>query len=67
MQTRLRSFIAQQRARGMSDRAIRRALGLAPSQELEAALFGREEEDGGATGAGAEGRRSRRSGRGGQS
>lgn len=63
MQTRLRSFIAQQRARGMSDRAIRRALGLAPSQELEAALFGAEEEAGPATGAGAacrgSGRRSR--------
>lgn len=55
MQTRLRSFIVQQRARGMSAQAIRRALGLAPSQELEAALFGAEEEAGRAPGAGAAG------------
>lgn len=64
MQTRLRSFIAQQRARGMSARAIRRALGLAPSQELEAALFGAEEEADPTPGTGAAGRRSGRQARG---
>lgn len=65
MQTRLRSFIAQQRARGMSARAIRRALGLAPSQELEAALFGAEAEEAGrAPGEGAAGGGAGRAGRG---
>ncbi len=64
MQTRLRSFIAQQRARGMSAQAIRRALGLAPSQELEAALFGTEDEGGGTAEGGSRRRESNRAGRG---
>ena len=40
MPTRLQAFVAQQRARGMSDQAIRRALGLSRQAAAEAELFG---------------------------
>ena len=39
MPTRLQSFLAQQRARGMSEQAIRRALGLSRQAAAEAELF----------------------------
>ncbi|MDJ0981067.1 MAG: hypothetical protein QNI94_05565 [Kiloniellales bacterium] len=43
MPTRLQAFLAQQRARGMSDQAIRRALGLSRQEAAEAELFGSKE------------------------
>ncbi len=43
MATRLRAFLAQQRSRGMSDQAIRRALGLSRQQAAEAELFAPKE------------------------
>ncbi|MDJ0936080.1 MAG: hypothetical protein QNI93_11820 [Kiloniellales bacterium] len=43
MPTRLQAFLAQQRSRGMSDQAIRRALGLSRQEAAEAELFGSKE------------------------
>lgn len=43
MPTRLQAFLAQQRSRGMSDQAIRRALGLSHQEAAEAELFGSKE------------------------
>jgi len=43
MPTRLQAFLAQQRSRGMSDQAIRRALGLSHQEAAEAELFGPRE------------------------
>ncbi len=43
MPTRLRAFLAQQRSRGMSDQAIRRALRLSRQEAAEAELFGPKE------------------------
>ncbi|MDJ0944273.1 MAG: hypothetical protein QNJ30_12445 [Kiloniellales bacterium] len=40
MPTRLQAFLAQQRSRGMSEQAIRRALGLSRREAAEAELFG---------------------------
>ena len=40
MPTRLQAFLAQQRSRGMSEQAIRRALGLSRQEAAEAELFG---------------------------
>ncbi len=42
MPTRLQAFLAAQRSRGMSDQAIRRALGLSRQEAAEAGLFGPE-------------------------
>ena len=39
MPTRLQAFLAAQRSRGMSDQAIRRALGLSRQEAAEAELF----------------------------
>ena len=44
MTFKLRDFVAMQRARGMSDEAIRRALGLSRAQVAEAGLLGREDD-----------------------
>ena len=46
MPTRLRAFLAQQRSRGMSDQAIRRALRLSRQEAAEAELFGPKEKVG---------------------
>lgn len=55
MPTRLQAFLAQQRSRGMSEQAIRRALGLSREAAAEAELFGQK------TGArSGDGRRARR-------
>ena len=43
MPTRLQAFLAEQRSRGMSDQAIRRALGLSRQEAAEAELFGSKE------------------------